>query len=123
MIKTKGDKMKKSQGLSLNMVAGAVIVLTVVIVLIIIFTGKMSLFSRSISGCESKPGAVCKTACFVEGDSVYYSQQIDFRCPKEKPICCYSQCRAAGGKCDESACGEKDDLGTADCVGGKRCCK
>jgi hypothetical protein len=116
---------KKAQGLSLNMVAGAVIVLVVVVVLIIVFSGKISLFSMSISGCESKPGGACvaKDNCPGEDNSKwYYSQKIDFKCSKADEVCCYSNCKASGGFC-ESTCESIDDLGPADCTGSNRCCK
>ena len=119
--------MKKAQGISLNVVAGAVIVLVVVIVLIIIFTNKVSLFSKSISGCTSKPGAICYdgTECpqEIQDSKFYYSQQIDFKCPKkDNQICCYSQCKAAGGACGTD-CTNKEDLGPSDCKESNRCCK
>ncbi|MFH1440150.1 MAG: hypothetical protein ABIG89_06275 [Candidatus Woesearchaeota archaeon] len=121
---TKDRKHKKAQGLSLNVVASAVIVLTVIIVLIIIFTGKLSLFSSNISGCEAKPGAKCVVGIECpdsKTDSVYYSQKLTFNCAKGS-VCCYSQCKAAGGRCDTS-CGDKESLGSADCSGGELCCK
>jgi hypothetical protein len=122
----KGDIMKRGEGLSLSTVATAVIVLLVVVVLIIIFSGKMSYVSKSFSGCESKPGAKCITGtaesgCNQNEDGVYYSQKIDFKCSTGQ-ICCYSNCKASGGKCVSGQCNPESDLGPSDCLNGEICC-
>jgi hypothetical protein len=114
--------MKKAQGLSLNMVAGSVIVLVVVIVLIIVFSGKISLFSKSISGCQSKPGGKCITECPGDDGNWYYSQVLDYKCPKSGDKCCYSNCKASGGFC-KNDCEDINDLGPSDCTGSNTCCK
>lgn len=114
--------MKKGD-LSLNVIASAVIVLVVIIVLIIIFTGKISLLSGSISSCESKPGGKCVSSCPTQEDEYFYSQKMDFKCSDNNLICCYSQCKASGGKCKQGCSDPNNDLGAADCNGGEVCCK
>ncbi|MBT4823665.1 hypothetical protein HN695_04705 [Candidatus Woesearchaeota archaeon] len=116
---------KKAQGLSLNTVASAVIVLVVIIVIIIIFTGKASLFSGSVSACDSKPGAKCvpETECPKKADNVFYSQKLDFKCGDKDLVCCYSQCKAISGKCEQKCKPDDDDVGPADCIDGETCCK
>ena len=52
-------KMRKGQGLSLQTVIVAALVLLVLIILIAIFTGRMSLFGQSASECETK-GGICQ---------------------------------------------------------------
>ena len=122
-------KNKKAQGLSLNTVATAVIVLVVIIVVIIVFTGKASIFSGSVSACDSKPGAKCvpKDQCPSKADNVFYSQKLDFKCSgkdlSQDAVCCYSQCKAASGTCKPKCGADDDDLGPADCTDGEVCCK
>ncbi|MBT4823664.1 hypothetical protein HN695_04700 [Candidatus Woesearchaeota archaeon] len=119
-------KNNKAQGLSLNMVASSVIVLVVIIVIIIIFTGKFSLFSGSISACESKPGAKCvqENNCpSTETTPHYFSQKMDFKCPDSSQVCCYSQCKAISGICKPSCGNPINDQGPADCKGNNICCK
>ena len=50
--------MKKAQGISINVVIIAVIALIVLVVLAVIFTGRLSMFSKGISSCTDKNG-VC----------------------------------------------------------------
>lgn len=120
--------MSKKGDLSLNTIASAVIVLLVVVILILIFTNKISLFSGSISDCDSKPGSTCvaENDCPGNGGSSdwYYSQQISFTCKDKNQVCCYSNCKASGGKCISGSCGtDKEPLGTSDCIDGNVCCK
>ena len=115
----------KAQGLSLNMIASSVIVLVVIIVIIIIFTGKFSIFSGSVTACESKPGAQCMTTCpSTETTPHYFSQKVDFKCPDSNQFCCYSQCKAISGICKPNGCTNPlNDQGPADCKGKSICCK
>lgn len=55
--------MKKGQGLSLNTIIIAAIVLVVLIVLWAIFTGRMGVFSTGLKQVES-----CKDACVAIGE-------------------------------------------------------
>ena len=57
--------MKKAQGLSLNTIIIAAIVLIVLVVLWAIFTGRMGGFSTSYSSTQS-----CKDACTAAGKGI-----------------------------------------------------
>lgn len=60
--------MKRGQGLSLNTIIIAAIVLIVLIVLWAIFTGRMGLFSKGLAESEEQCGSVCKAAGYTDGD-------------------------------------------------------
>ncbi len=63
--------MKKSQGLSLNTIIIAAIVLIVLIVLWAIFTGRMGGFVQGLQQAESDCDALCKAAGYtLEGDGL-----------------------------------------------------
>lgn len=113
---------KKAMELSLNTVALGVVILIVVVVVIIIFTGKTALFAKSLSGCESKPGAKCVLTddCSTYTEGSYAFIALDFQCPETKK-CCFNQCKSIGGACEASCTGE--DLGSLGCKGGATCCK
>ncbi len=51
--------MRKAQGLSINTIIVAAIALIVLVVLIAIFTGRMGLFGRDLSGVQE--GGICKS--------------------------------------------------------------
>tara|TARA_B100001964_G_C13949809_1_gene472786 strand:+ start:169 stop:417 length:249 start_codon:yes stop_codon:yes gene_type:complete len=53
-------KNKKGQGLSLNTIIIAAIALLVLVVLVMIFTGRMSVFTGGVSGCVNQ-GGNCET--------------------------------------------------------------
>jgi len=120
--------MKKAQGLSLNVIILAVLGLLVLLVLILIFTGKMGFLSKEISGCESKQGAKCvddagdhQCPSDPDGDAGYFTK-YSYDC-KEGKVCCYSQCKALGGKCSPSCDAPLKDLGSANCQGNQVCCR
>ena len=54
--------MKKGQGLSLNVIIVAAIVLIVLVVLWAIFTGRMGLFAQGLAQAEQKCNEVCTAA-------------------------------------------------------------
>ena len=53
---------RKSQSLSINTIIIAVISLVVLVVLVMIFTGKIGIFSSSLESCAAKQGE-CKSGC------------------------------------------------------------
>lgn len=61
---------KKAQGISINVVIVAAIALLVLVVLSVIFIGRLGLFSSSVGECENK-GGVCVLA--------------NENCPDDKP--------------------------------------
>jgi len=70
-------KGKKAQGLSLNMVIVAAIALIILVIIVAIFTGRISVFGKGVSACSTK-GGTCKEAC-VEGET----EAFGARCPEE----------------------------------------
>lgn len=71
---------KKGAALALNVIIIAVIGLLVLVVILFIFTGKINIFSKGVSDCESL-GGVCQ----------------DTQCSKLIPM----ELAVPGGKCDE----------------------
>lgn len=120
--------MKKAD-LSINVIIVAVIALIVLVVLLLVFTGKMSIFSKVMGGCASKPGSKCYTAdvsaagkeCPIDNDAGNLVK-MDFDCP-ENEVCCYSQCLSVGGECKASCDGSEANMGSANCQGNYVCCK
>ena len=56
---------KKAQGISMNVIIIAAIALLVLVILSVIFMGRMGVFSPGVSDCENK-GGVCRGACLTE---------------------------------------------------------
>ena len=76
------SRMKKAQGLSLNIVVIAVISLVVLIILIAIFTGKIGIFGENLKDCSSKGGK-----CVSRGQCESY-QLISTATCSEGEVCC-----------------------------------
>lgn len=87
----------KGQGDTFWVVIGAVIALVVLVVLILIFTGKMNLFEKGLGDCGGKGGFCvgcskeitndCESKCRNRGEG--YSYSSIFECPnKETDGCC-----------------------------------
>jgi len=77
-----GTLNKKSQGLPINMIIIAAIVLIVLVVLITIFTGRAGVFTESMKSCEQNGGT-----CVPKGECE--NMPANFKCSdKGKPDCC-----------------------------------
>lgn len=63
-------KMKKAQGISINVIIVAAIALLVLVILSVIFIGRLGTFSSSVGECENKGGS-----CVLSTDD----------CPEDKP--------------------------------------
>ncbi len=64
-------KSKKGQGLPMNTIVIAALVLVVLVVLIMIFTGRMGGFTRSIQDCAEKGGeCVSGSECDLDKGSL-----------------------------------------------------
>ena len=61
---------KKAQGMSINVIIVAAIALLVLVILSVIFIGKIGIFSETVGDCESKGGS-----CVLASES----------CPSEFP--------------------------------------
>ena len=98
-------KLKKAQGISLNVIVIAAIALIVLLVIVFIFTGRIKVFGSTISSCTSQNG-VCETPdlgtnCFdTDKDPPVYQKQegctckagstekTNTDCEKQQQICC-----------------------------------
>ena len=74
-------KSKKGQGLPMNTIVIAAIVLIVMVVLILIFTGRMGGFTQDIQQCTAKGGECVGTEGCAQGNI------IDGKCPGTQ-VCC-----------------------------------
>ena len=74
---------RKSQGLPMNVIIIAAIVLIALIVIIAVFTGRFGIFSKNMKSCEMNGGN-----CVKPGECE--NAPVDFECPegKEKKVCC-----------------------------------
>lgn len=86
-------KKRKAQGLSLNTIVVAAIVLTVLVVLIMVFTGRMTWFNRgytSESGksCSDYGGATWEAECPIEQRAVGIIDPNVDPGVAGKPYCC-----------------------------------
>ena len=74
--------MKKGQGLSLTTIVVAAIALLVLVILSVIFIGRMGGFAGQVGECANK-GGKCMTieACGV-------SAQLPYTCAAEGEVCC-----------------------------------
>jgi hypothetical protein len=116
---------KTGQGLSLNTVVIASIVLVVLVVLILIFTGGMSPFIPETRSCLGKGGR-CDRVCLA---SEYQLGGTD--CAETGDVCCISRidtdgsdCRAKeiGADCSATAPDDnKISIGRVDCPSGEAC--
>jgi hypothetical protein len=73
---------KKAQGISMNVIIIAAIALLVLVILSVIFIGRMGSFGRETGNCASQGGS-CTTEPFCPTGSI----QRDLTCP-EGQICC-----------------------------------
>ena len=74
-------KNKKGQGLSLNTIIIAAIALLVLVVLVMIFTGRMSVFTGGVSGCVNQGGNCDTDSCPTN------SIEITAKCDNNKKCC------------------------------------
>jgi hypothetical protein len=75
---------RKAQGLSMNVIIIAAIALLVLVILAVIFIGRMGTTTRGIDQCKG----VCVESqedCTVRGP---YYQPATGVCPEDEPVCC-----------------------------------
>ena len=75
---------KKAQGLSLNTIIIAALVIMVLVILALVFTGQMGSFGTSTKSCAAK-GGQCKEAPCPEGESSPLLGGGE--CPEDQ-VCC-----------------------------------
>jgi len=79
--------MKKAQGISINVIIIAAIALLVLVVLSVIYIGRMGDWGAKTGDCQNK-GGKCATAC-NQGDAVGYPTQYSaWTCPTQGQVCC-----------------------------------
>ena len=79
---------KKGVELSINVIIIAIIALVVLVVLLAIFTGRMGIFSKYISGsCVDDHGGTCKKECDIATENVF----VGASCPNKGEYCCVSR--------------------------------
>lgn len=67
---------KKAQGISINVIIVAVIALLVLVLLSLIFTGKMAQITKALNNCEDLEYAVCRSPPCDSG----YTQDLTRKC-------------------------------------------
>jgi hypothetical protein len=75
---------KRAQSLSLNAIIIAALALIVLVVIAMIFTGKINKWSGSVEECTNK-GGICADECGVDTAQNYVTQ--NGKCSDEK-VCC-----------------------------------
>ena len=75
--------LRKAQGLTLNTIIIAALALLVLVILALIFTGRIQIFGSESSACQNN-GGQCRAGPSCEGNEVVYNA---VRCP-ESQICC-----------------------------------
>ena len=118
MFWLKQNRLRKSQGLSLNLIVLAAIALIALIVMVAIFWGKVRLFTKSTEYCEERGGK-----CVNKGDCPYGKTSL--KCPEGMECCMAVTCESMGGQC---VVGKSCPEGTskvflAKCNKGMVCCK
>ena len=83
---------KKAQGISINVIIIAAIALLVLVVLSVVFTGRMGIWSQESSSCEPNIGRCAPPGaeCGEEGTPVadYPTEYRAANCPGEDQKCC-----------------------------------
>lgn len=90
---------KKAQGISINVIIIAAIALLVLVILSVIFIGKLGIFGVKVNECENKGGLCVPTDVNCGADEIvkaknvadYPTEMPDWTCPKvdeEEQRCC-----------------------------------
>ena len=98
----------------MTVIVAAALALIVLIILISIFYGKSTLFSRGLNDCSSKGGQ-----CVPEDQCGLGKLYI---CQEEGQVCCISNCEAKGGTCRQSCSPDEDKIYFAECENNGECC-
>lgn len=84
--------MRKAQGISINTIIIAAIALLVLVILSVVFTGRMGIWSRETARCEPNIGrcAPAGVTCGEQGSSVegYPTRYMAAKCDAEGATCC-----------------------------------
>jgi len=82
---------RRAQGISINVIIIAAIALLVLVILSIIFTGRMGIFSHQVSSCNAKGGQcfdISGTTCSDASGGQYTLAYPLAKCDTEGETCC-----------------------------------
>jgi len=84
---------KKAQGISINVIIVAAVALLVLVVLSVIFLGRLGIFGSQVGQCENKGGQcldVSGSSCNQESGGDYPTAFSGWGCEFEEDTCCVS---------------------------------
>ena len=76
---------KKAQGISMNVIIIAAIALLVLVILSLVFTGRMGVFTTKSQDCKTLGGQCFSGGC---NDPGFPNEYPAYACPNEGEICC-----------------------------------
>jgi len=79
---------KKAQGISMETIVVAVIVLFVLAILLLVFTGRINVFGWGIKQCQGTLQGACKTACVDSAQLQYSADGTKQGCASGEHYCC-----------------------------------
>lgn len=100
-----GKRYDKKGDITIETIVLVALALIFLIIVAFVITGKISLFSKGIGGCENKGGL-----CF-EDEEDCYGTVGGFDCTDKTQICCLNTCEGIDGTCKESSgeCGSSQE--------------
>ena len=78
--------MKKAQSLSMNTIVIAALALLVLVIVALITTGRISIFSRESADCKNQ-GGVCKLVC-TDAEKVFSAAKCTVAAGEPAQVCC-----------------------------------
>lgn len=84
-------------------IIGAVIALVVMIILMMIFTGKTADLEKGLSGCESKGGICISANIYTSNGCPVRTVKVNFECAVDSDVCCLGMPVKYGEMCDEDS--------------------
>lgn len=80
--------MKRAQGLQIETIIVAVLLITAVVILLFIMTQRTTTLSKGTFSCEAQGAECVKSASECVGGG---RQTVEFDCPTSMPVCCRRQ--------------------------------
>lgn len=74
--------MKKAQGISMSVIVIAAIALLVLVILSVVFIGRMGIWGKDVNNCENK-GGVCAPTCGQDSAQSYPTAYPAWNCEDE----------------------------------------
>jgi hypothetical protein len=116
--------MKKGVAMSFEVIVAAVLAIVVLIVLMLLFSGKINIFAKHTEDCSSM-GGTCRPKADCNAEAPYKCSGDD--------VCCINYCMDEGGSCVQpcvtsDTCANKCPIGQerkylGGCDSGLVCCK